>query len=166
MSPLRPLTAGEVGLVGEAFQGRIDCRTLRLVDGHDGNPLPRAAFRKGNTAITLRRTIYFGAHYRPDFACADPQACGLFIHEMTHVWQYKQLGLLRFFLRYGRELAACRFDARAMYRYLPGETRFAEARLEAQAQMVGDYCEAALRGDSARAKLIGANLEGTGLFGL
>jgi hypothetical protein len=166
MSLLRPLTAGEAGLVDEAFQGRLDAGMVRLVDGHDDNPAARAAFRNGNTAITLRKTVYFGAHYRPDFAAADPHACGLFLHEMTHVWQYARLGLARFFLRYGRELASCRFDARAMYRYAPGETRFAEARLEAQAQMVGDYVEARLTGDDARARLIAQSLEGSRIYGL
>jgi hypothetical protein len=166
MSVLRPLTAGEVALLDDAFQGRIDSRRVRLVDGHDDNPLPRAAFRNGNTAITLRKTIYFGRHYRTDFAGADPHAVGLFLHEMTHVWQYARLGLARFYMRYARDLIACRFSARAMYRYSPGETRFAEARLEAQAQMVGDYCEGRLTGDEARTRLIAANLEGSGVFGL
>ena len=166
MSWLRPLTAAEVGLLDEAFGGRIDCGKVRLVDGHDGNPLPRSAFRKGNTAITLRKTIYFGCHYCGDFADADPHARGLFLHEMTHVWQYARLGLARFYLRYARDLCACRFSARAMYRYAPGETRFAEARLEAQAQMVGDYCEARLVGDEPRSRLIAANLEGSGIYGL
>jgi hypothetical protein len=53
-----------------------------------------------------------------------------------------------------------------MYRYVPGETRFAQARLEAQAQMVGDYCEARLTGDEARARLIARSLEGSGVYGL
>jgi hypothetical protein len=166
MSFLRPLTAGEIALLDEAFRGGIDSVMVRLVDGHDDNPLPRAAFRNGNTAITLRKTIYFGRHYRPDFAGADPHALGLFLHEMTHVWQYARLGLARFYLRYARDLAACRFSARAMYRYTPGENRFAEARLEAQAQMVGDYCEARLTGDERRAGLIAASLAGSGLYGL
>lgn len=166
MSLLRPLTPGEIGLVEEAFGGRIDSRRLRLVDGHDDNPLPRAAFRNGNTAITLRKTVYFGRHYRDDFALADPHARGLFLHEMTHVWQYARLGLARFYLRYARDLAACRFSARAMYRYSPGETRFAEARLEAQAQMVGDYCEARLTGDEPRARLVAESLAGSGIYGL
>jgi hypothetical protein len=166
MSLLRPLTACEIGLLDEAFGGGIDCRRLRLVDGHDDNPLPRAAFRNGNTAITLRKTIYFGRHYRPDFAEADPHALGLFLHEMTHVWQYARLGLARFGLRYARDLVGCRFRARAMYDYVPGETRFAAARLEAQAQMVGDYCEARAAGDDGRARLIAKSLEGSGIFGL
>jgi hypothetical protein len=166
MSLLRPLTPGETGLLDEAFDGRIDLAKLRLVDGHDDNPFPRAAFRKGNTAITLRKTVYFGRHYSPDFAGADPHSCGLFLHEMTHVWQYRRLGLARFFLRYGRDLCACRFNAPAMYRYVPGETRFADARLEAQAQMVGDYCEARLTGDSVRQARLARNLAGSGLYGL
>ena len=166
MSHLRPLTSGELELVLEAFGGRIDCRLVRFVHGHDGNPLPRAAFRNGNTAITLRKTIYYGHHYRDDFSAADPHAQGLFLHEMTHVWQYARLGLARFYLRYARDLVACRFSARAMYRYEPGETRFAEARLEAQAQMVGDYCEARLVGDEGRAERIAKSLAGSGMFGL
>ena len=113
MSLLRSLTAGETGLLDEAFHGGIDAGMVRLVDGHDDNPMARAAFRNGNSAITLRKTIYFGAHYRPDFAQADPHSRGLFLHEMTHVWQYARLGLARFFLRYGRELASCRFNAPA-----------------------------------------------------
>jgi hypothetical protein len=166
MSFLRALTAGEIDLLDDAFRGRIDPRMVRLVDGHDDNPLPRAAFRNGNTAITLRKTIYFGAHYREEFATADAHSRGLFLHEMTHVWQYARLGLARFGVRYARDLAACRFSARAMYRYTPGETRFAEARLEAQAQMVGDYCEARLAGQEARARLIAVSLRGTGFYGL
>jgi hypothetical protein len=166
MSVLRPLTAGEVALLDEVFQGRIDPAMVRLVDGHDDNPLPRAAFRNGNTAITLRNTVYFGRHYRPDFSQAEPCSQALFLHEMTHVWQYARLGLVRFGLKYARDLAACRFSARAMYRYSPGETRFSEARLEAQAQMVGDYCEAKAEGNASARTRLARNLAGTGLFGL
>jgi hypothetical protein len=163
---VRALTEAEKRLIQAAFGERIDCRKVRFIHGHDENPLPRAAFRNGNTAITLRKTIYYGHHYRDDFAGADPHAQGLFLHEMTHVWQYAKLGLLRFYARYARDLIACRFSARAMYRYVPGETRFAEARLEAQAQMVGDYCEARASGDEARAALVARSLEGSGIYGL
>ncbi|HEX8262734.1 MAG TPA: DUF4157 domain-containing protein [Allosphingosinicella sp.] len=166
MSVLRPLTAGEIRLLDEAFRGGIAPAMVRLVDGHDDNPLARAAFRNGNTAITLRRTIYFGCHYCPDFARAGPHAQGLFLHEMTHVWQYARLGLARFALLYARDLCACRFSARAMYRYEEGETRFAGARLEAQAQMVGDYAEAKLAGEAPRMARLARNLRETGFYGL
>jgi hypothetical protein len=74
--------------------------------------------------------------------------------------------MARFALSYARDLCACRFSARAMYCYVPGETRFAGARLEAQAQMVGDYGEARLVGDEGRADLIAASLQGSGIYGL
>ncbi len=85
---------------------------------------------------------------------------------MTHIWQYATLGAPRFLARYARELAACRFNARAMYRYEEGVTRFAAARLEAQAQMVGDYCEARLVGDLSRQARLERNLAGSGFYGL
>jgi hypothetical protein len=42
---------------------------VTFVNGAAGNPIAKAAFRNGNGAITLRRTIYFGpAYYPPDFS--------------------------------------------------------------------------------------------------
>lgn len=84
---------------------------------------------------------------------------------MTHVWQYAKLGVPRFLARYARDLAACRFNARAMYLY-EAVTRFAGARLEARAQMVGDYCQARLVGELTRQARLSRNLEGSGFFGL
>jgi hypothetical protein len=163
---MRPLTEREMAIIAEAMPGPLPLAAVRLIEGSDDNPLPRAAFHNGNTAITLRRTIYFRLHYHGDFADADPHARGLFLHEMTHVWQYARLGVPRFGLRYFRDLCACRFSARALYRYEAGEARFAEARLEAQAQMVGDYAEATIRGDEARARLLERSLAGSGFYGL
>ena len=97
---------------------------------------------------------------------ADVAAQSLFHHEMTHVWQYASLGVPRFFARYARDLVACRFNARAMYRYEEGVTRFGAARLEAQAQMVGDYCFARLVGDVSRQTRLARNLRGSGFYGL
>ena len=68
---------------------------------------------------------------------------------MTYIWQFQRLGVLRFGLRYLRELAAHRFDRKALYAYDPGDA-FAEATLEAQAQMVQEQA---------------AHLAGTGLHG-
>ncbi|HEX2763711.1 MAG TPA: DUF4157 domain-containing protein [Allosphingosinicella sp.] len=163
---MRPLTEREAAMVAEAMPGPLPLAAVRLLEGSDDNPVPRAAFHNGNTAITLRRTIYFGRHYHEDFAAADPHARGLFLHEMTHVWQYSRLGVAGFAMRYVRDLCACRFRARAMYRYEPGEGRFGEARLEAQAQMVGDYAEARARGDEVRARLLERSLAGSGFYGL
>jgi hypothetical protein len=163
---MRRLKAGEIELLEEAFGDRIDYAWVRLRSGAGGNPAAFAAFRNGNTAITLRRSLYFGTHYSDDFSKADVRAQALFHHEMTHIWQYAALGVPRFLARYARDLAACRFSARAMYRYREGETPFAEAPLEAQAQMVGDYCLARLVGDAPRMARLERNLKGTGFYGL
>jgi hypothetical protein len=163
---MRNLTAGEIALLRDAFGEGLPYDRVRLRLGHGGNPAAMSAFRNGNTAITLRRSIYFGTQYSDDFSKADVRAQSLFHHEMTHIWQYAKLGVPRFFARYARDLAACRFNARAMYRYDEGETPFAGARIEAQAQMVGDYCLAKLVGDSARKARLERNLKGSAFWGL
>jgi len=163
---VRRLKSGEIGLLREAFGDRLAYEGVRLRLGHGGNPAAIAAFRSGNTAITLRRSIYFRTHYSDDFSQANVAAQSLFHHEMVHIWQYEKLGVPRFLARYARDLAACRLNAPAMYRYEEGVTPFARARLEAQAQMVGDYCHARLVGDVPRQTRIARNLRGSGFFGL
>jgi hypothetical protein len=163
---MRALTEGEIELLKEGFGDRIDYERVRLRLGASRNAAAAAAFRNGNSAITLRRNIYFRTHYSENFSKADVLAQSLFHHEMTHVWQYAVLGVPRFLARYARDLVACRFNARAMYRYEEGETAFAGARLEAQAQMVGDYCHARLVGDVSRQTRLARNLRRTGFWGL
>ena len=65
---MRRLKAGEIALLREAFGDRLAYDGVRLRLGHGGNPAAMAAFRNGNTAITLRRTLYFRIHYSDDFA--------------------------------------------------------------------------------------------------
>lgn len=166
MSEPRKLTQKEVALLRSAFGERLAYERVRLRLGHGGNAAAALAFRNGNTAITLRQSVYFRTHYSGDFSEAGVQAQSLFHHEMTHVWQYSVLGVTRFLARYARDLAACGFNARAMYRYQEGETPFAAARLEAQAEMVGDYCHARLAGDVSRQARLARNLKGSGFYGL
>jgi hypothetical protein len=162
----RGLEDSEIELLKPAFGDRLPYEAVRVGFGHGGNPAAAAAFRNGNTAITLRRTIYFRTDYADDFAHGNVSAQSLFHHEMTHVWQYATLGVLGFLARYARDLAACRFSPSAMYRYEEGKTPFAGARLEAQAQMVGDYCHARLTGDVSRQARLATNLRGSGFYGL
>lgn len=163
---MRGLTAGEAALLRDAFGDRLDCRRVRLRRGAGGNPVAAIAFANGNSAIALRRSVYFRTHYSENFTQAGVAAQALLHHEMVHVWQFAELGVARFLARYAREFADCRFSPAAMYRYWEGETPFASARLEAQAQMVGDYCEARLCGDVPRQARIAANLRGSGFYGL
>jgi hypothetical protein len=143
----RPLTEDEKHLVAEVF-GQLDLERVRLCAGDGHNPFAEIAFRiEGVDAITLIRTIFFKSGLAADFS-KDGQR-PLFLHEMTHIWQFQRLGLLRFGLRYLRDLVAHRFNRRALYQYHPGDV-FAAATLEAQAQMVQERAD---------------NLAGTGLYG-
>ena len=163
----RPLTNGEIALAREAFGDRVPYEKVRLVEGAAGNPFAKAAFRNGNTAITLRRTIHFNpAFYLADFSAGKPAAKGLMTHELTHVWQYQRLGTAWFFAIYGIQFARAGFKAWRMYEYEQGQTPFRRAQLEAQAEMVGNYAEAKAEGDTARMALIARNLAGSGFFGL
>lgn len=69
---------------------------------------------------------HLSPNYSEDFATADPQAQGHFIHEMTHIWQH-QAGLL---------MPLARLPG-ASYRYhlKPGRP-FRAYGLEQQAEMV------------------------------
>jgi len=161
----RPLAAGEIALAEAAFGNGIDYGRVRMRNGPGFNPIAFFAFMLGNPAITLVATLYFKGRYCADFSAAAARDKMLFMHEMTHVWQYRALGVAPFFLRYARELAACGFRRRALYAYVTGETPFGGATLEAQAEMVGDYQGAMLSGDEAGARWIAKNLAGSGLFG-
>jgi len=163
----RGLTAGEIALARAAFGDTLPYDRIAFVNGAAGNFIAKAAFRNGNSAITLRTTIYFGpAYWQRDFSAGKAAAKGLFIHELTHVWQYLRLGTPRFLARYAREFTACGFKAWRMYEYKQGQTAFADAWLEAQAEMAGNFAEARADADAARIPLIAANLRGSGLFGL
>lgn len=162
----RHLTDGEIALAREAFGHRLAYSRIRFIDGAAGNPIAKAAFRNGNTAITLRRTIHFSPErFLPDFSGAKPAARGLFIHELTHVWQYDRLGTAWFLAKYGIQFCRCGFDAPKMYDYEQGRTPFKSGLLEQQAEMAGNYAEAKAEGDAAKMALIGKNLAGSGLFG-
>ena len=160
----RPLTEGERNMLGAAFGDGLDYSRVRLCQGTGGNPGAHMAFRKpGVDAITLIRTIFFRGGLVEDFSQGGDAS--LLMHEMTHIWQYQRLGVLRFGLRYLNELEACNFDRNALYHYDSGQTAFAEARLEAQAQMVQDYGIALGAGRTQQAADLRRNLAGSGLFG-
>lgn len=75
--------------------------------------------------------IHFPAtspHYRDDFSAADAGDQGLFIHEMTHVWQAQANG--RWYLPLHRH-PFCRYR----YELIPGKP-FAAYGIEQQAEIV------------------------------
>ena len=161
----RALTPGEIDLTRTAFGDRVDYGRVTIVDGPAINFAAHFAFRRGNPAITLGSTIFFKHGAAADFAAQSADRNG-FMHEMTHVWQFQRLGMTRFLLRYARELGRARGRPNLMYAYRPGETKFAGAMLEAQAQMVGDYAEALAGQPSQRLALLARSLAGSGIYGL
>jgi len=165
MGKRRKLTAGEIALARAAFGNKIDYRRVKLSEGPGLQPLAHAAFAKGNPAITIGSTVYFKRDYCPDFSAPGKNRKS-FIHEMTHVWQYRTLGMPAFFARYGAEFARVGCKASDMYKYREGSDSFGRAMLEAQAEMVADYSEAVWNADAARTASIARNLAGGGLYGL
>ncbi len=79
----RPLTAGEVKLAQEVFGNSIDYTTVKI---HDR---PFAPFHQRNVAMTPNGQMYMNGCYSDDYSRTDSQGRSLFIHEMTHVWQYQ-----------------------------------------------------------------------------
>lgn len=165
MGEQRTLTAGEIALARAAFGGRIEYDGVTMSDGPGSQPLAHLAFAKGNPAITVGSTVYFKADYCPDFS-APGQNRRSFIHEMTHVWQYGDLGLAVFFLRYGGDLLKVGGNPDDMYPYTHGETRFADAMIEQQAEMVADYSVAVWSRNGPNIALFARNMGGSGLYGL
>jgi hypothetical protein len=163
---MRALAASEIALLKEAFGDRVTYPGVRLRLGHGGNPAAMIAFKNKNTAITLVRSIYFRTQYGDDFAQGDAAGKALLHHEMVHIWQYATLGVIGFLARYARDLASVGFRPGRLYDYEKGKTPFAEARLEAQAQMVEDYWLALAAGKPGPIADIARNLKGSGFYGL
>ena len=86
-------------------------------------------FQPRHTVMAPDGHIWFhpkGERYCDDFCAQDLDTQGLFLHEMTHVWQ-RQKGI---FLPLRRHLF-CRYD----YALIPGQ-RFEKYGLEQQAEIV------------------------------
>lgn len=101
----RPLTPAETALAAAVFGDAIDYAQVRLANRK------WAFFQPRETVMAPRGCIHFhprGSLYCDDFGDAHADAQGLFIHEMTHIWQHQHgifLPLARHpFCRYGYSL--------------------------------------------------------------
>ena len=82
----RALTPAERRLAEGVFGAAIDYETVRLVNGKWWWFQPR------RIVMAPRGRIHFhpqGGLYCDDFCALDVSEQGLFIHEMTHVWQHQ-----------------------------------------------------------------------------
>jgi len=121
----RPLTPGEIALARSVFGEAIDYSKVRMVNRKWWWFQPR------NTAMAPTGNIHFHPHgtlWSEDFSAEPLHRQGLFIHEMTHVWQSQTRG--RFYLPLMRH-PFCR------YSYAIDDGRpFGRYGLEQQAEIV------------------------------
>lgn len=85
----RPLTSGEVALARSMFGDAIDCGVVRIVRRK------WFPFQPAKVTMAPQGHIHFhprSAAYCGDFSRAPLGRQGLFIHEMTHVWQAQTNG--------------------------------------------------------------------------
>ncbi len=86
----RPLTPGETELARTMFGDAIDYSLVRVANAK------WIFFQPRTVAMAPMGCIHFhpaGSLYCDDFAHTHADAQGLFLHEMTHVWQAQQRGL-------------------------------------------------------------------------
>lgn len=141
--PNRPLTDGEIALLQPLFRDGIDYERVRVID----NSFP---LQPENVYMTPRGHIYApGTLFRPDFATASPSLRAVFVHEMTHVWQFTN----------GMDLvgqgAATMIKYRGNYeRAYPYELTanrdLVEYGMEQQASIIEDYFDITAQHGSAR----------------
>ena len=100
----RPLTSGEIDLARSVFGDAIDYSKVRMIRRKWWPLQPR------NTIMAPSGSLHFHPHgnaWSDDFSTVSIPLQGLFIHEMTHVWQAQRKG--RFYLVLMRH-PFCRYD--------------------------------------------------------
>ena len=121
----RPLTAGEIKIARSVFGDAIDYSKVRMVRRKWW------PFQPPSVAMAPMGDIHFHPHsdlWSDDFAEEPLNRQGLFIHELTHVWQSQTRG--RFYLPLMRH-PFCRYA----YRLEDGRP-FERYGLEQQAEIV------------------------------
>ena len=125
MKGARPLTNGEIDLARTMFADAIDYRRVQVVRRKWWPFQPRGV------AMAPTGNIHFhpdSPNWSEDFSKESLGPQGLFVHEMTHVWQAQTKG--RFYLPLMRH-PFCRYD----YRLKAGRP-FGTYGLEQQAELV------------------------------
>jgi len=121
----RALTPGEVALARTVFGNAIDYEPVRIKRRKWWPLQPK------RITMAPRGDLYFhpqGTAYCDDFAGASLVRQGLFIHELTHVWQTQTYG--SWYLILNRH-PFCRYD----YTLKPGQP-FSAYGIEQQAEIV------------------------------
>lgn len=140
----RALTQGEIALAKSVFGDSIDYSAVRL---RDEDYVP---WQGKDYVMAPNGHIYFGENLRgvADWSLEDRGNQGLFIHEMTHVWQH-QHGVN--VLLVGAYQQTKQFLVGNQYEYqLESGKTLKDYNIEQQGDIVRDYFWAKQRGDARR----------------
>lgn len=83
---LRLMTLGEIKMAKEIFRDTINYAKVWV---HKGSYLP-LGLQLQRVSMSPNGEMYFREDYRPDFSRADRIRQHIFIHELSHGWQYQQ----------------------------------------------------------------------------
>ncbi|WP_137807876.1 type VI secretion system Vgr family protein [Pseudomonas sp. G(2018)] len=138
----RRLTYGEIAMAKTVFKNSVDYSKVKI---HHGGWWLFFGFQ--NTAVTPNGEMYFPEsthYYKDDFSnTGDNRHKALFMHEMTHVWQY-QLG-------YPIKKAGLTVSSRgaAAYEYtLSEQSKLSSYNMEQQGEIISDYYIICIVGDA------------------
>lgn len=130
----RPMTQGEIAMARSVFGSAIDYSKVRI---HSSSYLPAQV--QGDNVITPNGEMYCSKNYCSDFSQEGLEGRKLFIHEMTHVWQY-QNNILDPRLEAVKELIKHFGRYSDTYAYKLDKSKdLTDYNLEQQAHMVEDY---------------------------
>lgn len=148
---LRALTPGEVALAHDVFGAGLEPRRIRILS----QPLWPRAFAAGSRLMVFPSKVAVA-----DFSQAPLGLQGLFVHELTHVWQAQHgVALLWAKLRCGDGPEAYAYD-------LMAGRSFGDLNIEQQAMVVQHAFLASRRaGAPYPALAYGAFLAGIGAVG-
>lgn len=146
MSITRRLTEGEIKLAQSIFKDSVNYDHVSIHSGRLMGPMHKDNFAK----TTLLSQIFMHNLYKDDFSKAQPGLQGLFIHEMTHVWQGQQMA----FSYRPIDLKNMISYTRKAYDYaLTGDKDLLDYGTEQQASIVADYFGLQRRNNAEPAKL-------------
>jgi hypothetical protein len=133
--PPRPLTKGEIALARTIFADSVDYTTVTVSD----QKFLGISFLPEGTAMAPNGNLFMPGCYRDDYAAEGTVWQSIFLHEMTHVWQY-QNKVLNPIPAAAKLAVKHKFNYQAAYEYaLDGKKDLLDYNMEQQAAIVQDY---------------------------
>lgn len=138
----RLLQPQEISVIRHAYGNSVNLDNVKIVRGDGGNLVAAGAFKNGHPAITIGDTIYLKVGQAN--LATSPEGVRTLVHEVSHVQQYQQTGILGVWTRVALEARGGADDA---YNYPSRDLPFAKEALEAQSAIRGDYAAYRMGGD-------------------